>query len=111
MQCAVACRSTHGVRHGRGSAHREPCCRRCSIFIGDVVDEWQRRELGVGIADRRVGGLLLADDSVLLADSADYLREQWRELRTARDQSTMASLAGRRAQHSTDRRRADCRAR
>ena len=46
-----------------------------SIFIADVIDEWRRRGLGVRIGGRLLGGLLFADDIVLIADTADHLQQ------------------------------------
>ena len=44
-----------------------------SAFISGVIDEWKRKGLGVQIGSRRVGGLLFADDMVLIADSPHML--------------------------------------
>ena len=44
-----------------------------SAFISGVIDEWKREGLGVQIGSRRVGGLLFADDMVLIADSPHML--------------------------------------
>ena len=46
-----------------------------SIFLADVIDEWRRRGIGVRVGRRTVGGLLFADDVVLVAESARELQE------------------------------------
>ncbi len=44
-----------------------------SIFLADVIAEWRRQGIGVEIGGRKVGGLLFADDIVLIAKSAEDL--------------------------------------
>lgn len=50
-----------------------------SIFLADVIDEWRRLGLGVRVesktgSGRTVGGLLFADDLVLIAETAEDLQ-------------------------------------
>ena len=46
-----------------------------SIFLADVIDEWRRLGIGVRVGRRTVGGLLFADDVVLVAESAQELQQ------------------------------------
>ena len=51
-----------------------------SIFLADVIDEWRRLGIGVRIGGgeggtRTIGGLLFADDIVLVAESAAELQQ------------------------------------
>jgi hypothetical protein len=45
-----------------------------SLFLAGVVRAWRRAGLGVQIGKRRVGGLLFADDIVLIAASMEELK-------------------------------------
>jgi len=65
--------TTHGVRQG---SVLSPIL--FSVFISGVVEEWKRAGIGVTIGSRRFGGLLFADDIVLIADSVSQLHKALR---------------------------------
>jgi len=46
-----------------------------SVFISAVINEWRAKGIGVKVAGKQVGGLLFADDIVLMADSEIELRK------------------------------------